>query len=235
MGSTTVIYNGVTLRHVRITEYRVDNPANHGSPHSQVLLHTISDEGMVFDETGDEPTSNGRFAAKMSNLLNEPRRKCKIEIDEGGGSSFILFDTDTGNAATTAVDEGYGPFFRANVTQITGTKALMVNFSFEFAKTSAQNTMNKIKSFFCTASFSIDEMGLTTIRKTGSLQIRSQPSFASSQFRIAGLAVDKAGANDTATSTIRTSSATMRGAMSSSTSSARTASAATSPTTTGGS
>ena len=69
--STTVIYNGVTLRHVRITEYRVDNPANHGSPQSQSLLHTISGEGIVFDETGDEGTSNGRFAAKLANKLLE--------------------------------------------------------------------------------------------------------------------------------------------------------------------
>lgn len=200
--STTVFYNGVTLDQVRITEYRVDNPANHGSPQSQVLLHSVSGEALVFNQTGDS-SSNANFCAKLANELNIPRRTLKIEVSTGAATAdkFVLVDTTGGSTAggVYVTDNGFGPFFRANVTQITGTKAMMVNFTVEFAQ-AAPAPLNRIKSFYCTASFSIDETGMTTIRKTGSLQIISQPDFyAQGQFKVAGLSIDKSGANDTAT------------------------------------
>lgn len=202
MSSTTVFYNGVTLDQVRITEYRIDNPANHDSPQSKVLLHSVSGEALVFNKSGDF-SSNQNFCIDLVNKLNVPRRslKIKIETGTGGQDEFTLVDTTAGSTAGDiyVTDNGYGPFFRANVTQITGTKALMVNFTVEFAQ-AVSAPLNRIKSFYCTASFSIDEMGMTTIRKTGSLQIISQPNFyAPGQFRVAGLAFDRAGSPDSVT------------------------------------
>jgi hypothetical protein len=197
MSETTVTYNGVTLRQVRITEFRIENPSNFGSPSSGILLHSVSGEALVFNETGDSTNSNSNFVTKMIESLNQPRKALRIRIIDQSNQTFTIVDTTQGGTSALATDAMNGPFFRANVTQITGTNALMVNFTVEYARTAS--SLNKIKSFYCTASFSIDEMGMTTVRKTGSLQMSSAPEFTSASNNLAGLASDRAGSVNTAT------------------------------------
>lgn len=200
MSETTVIYNGVTLRQVRITEYKIDNPSSHGSPSTGILMHSISGEALVFGEN-ESPlsSSNSSFLDKFIEKLNQPRKALRIRIVGDNNKTFTMIDTTGTNART--VDEMNGPFFRANVTQITGTNALMVNFTVEFSKSTT--TFNKIKSFYCLASFSIDEMGLTTIRKTGSLQMIAGIAAPSESSKIAPLAVDRFATVGTATESNR--------------------------------
>lgn len=202
MSETTIFYNGVTLRQVRIVEYRIDSAADHGNPSSSMLMHTVTGEALVFAEPALEPSSaavsNKNFTEKMILLLNRPRQALRIRIQDEQGKNYDIINTAPvqGNAPTRIQDEMGGPFFRASVVQITGTNALVVNFTVEFALSSNPSN-NKIKSFYCRADFSIDEIGHTTIRKTGSLHIVSTPGAVAPV--IAGTALDRAGSPNTAT------------------------------------
>lgn len=197
MSETTIRYNGVNLRQVRIVEYRIDSAADHGNPSSSMLMHTVTGEALVFAETGDYSTSNQNFAQQMIQRLNQPRKELRIRIVDETNNAFDIVNTipGPGNLNPRVQDEMGGPFFRAAMVQITGTNAVVVNFTAEFAL--ASFSANKIKNFYCRADFSIDEVGHTTIRKTGSLQIISTPGSVAPV--IAGTALDRAGSPNTAT------------------------------------
>ena len=197
MSETTIRYNGVNLRQVRIVEYRIDSAADHGNPSSSMLMHTVTGEALVFAEPGDYSTSNQNFAQQMIQRLNQPRRELRIRIVDETNKAFDIVNTipGPGNLNPRVQDEMGGPFFRASMVQITGTNAVVVNFTAEFAL--ASFSANKIKNFYCRADFSIDEMGHTTIRKTGSLHIVSTPGAVAPV--IAGTAIDRAGSPNHAT------------------------------------
>lgn len=184
--STTVFYNGVTLRQARIDEYRVDSPASFGSPHTGPLRHSLSGEALVFVEN---PSTPAQFMNTIKQLLNQPRQGLKIEIDDPSGTLTIVDK----QFPLLVPDEEFGPFFRANVTQITGTNCLMVNFSCEWSESA--DSPNRIRSFYCTASFSIDEVGNTTIRKRGSIKVAATNTFPVTA--VAQRNQDRAGSSNT--------------------------------------
>lgn len=194
MSETKVTYNTVVLQQVRINEYRIDNVASAQNPSSAVLSHSVSGEALVLSHPG-EGSGSENFALDLRNKLNQPRKSLNIHITDPNGGSFVIVDSAT-MFAPTGLDEMNGPFFRANVTQITGTNACIVNFTAEWTKSA--DSANRIKSFFCNASFSIDEMGMTTIRKTGSLQMISVPTYSVSNAIIAPPPTDRFGSNNTA-------------------------------------
>lgn len=189
--STTVYYNGVTLNQVRINEYRVDSPAVFGSPHTGSLRHFVSGEAMVFVEN---PSTPSVFMNTLKQLLNQPRQPLKIEIVDPVTSSNTLTIADRMLPLVIPDEEG-GPFFRANVTQITGTNCLLVNFSCEWSDSA--DSPNAIRSFYCTSSFSIDEVGNTTIRKRGSLKIKAVNLLPLNNTNPAPLNTDRAGSSNT--------------------------------------
>lgn len=191
MSETTIKYNGVTLSQVRIQEYRIDNPSSAEHPSSGILMHSITGEALVFEHgiaSGGSQPSSYKFQSDLMNKLNQPRRPLEIRTGPGNatdtspavGTYRLVAITSDGDPTKVGfgLDTTNGPFFRANITQITGTNALIVNFTAEFSV--ALEGLNFIKSFYCNASFSIDEIGLTTIRKTGSVQLLScnkEPSY----------------------------------------------------------
>jgi hypothetical protein len=201
MSETKIIYRGITLTQVRIEEYRIDNVASPDSPSTGILRHTIIGEALVFEyqQGGIGNTSNKKFTDQLIQVLNSPRGDLLVEIATGASnnSKYTVFNNYLGSSPID-VDEMNGPFFKANITQITGTNAVIVNFTIEFAKSAESG--NRIKNLVCLASFSIDEVGLTTIRKTGSIQLASQSSFlAGSPATVQGLKTDTVGSPDTAT------------------------------------
>jgi hypothetical protein len=200
MSVTRIKYRNINLDQVRIEEYRIDNVSNPESPQSAILKHTIIGEALVynFDQPGSEGTSSSeKFTDRLIQVLNSPRGQLLVEIAEGASNAttYRLFNNYIGE--NIDVDEMHGPFFKANITQITGTNAIFVNFTIEFAKSS--DSLNNIRSLLCLASFSIDEMGLTTIRKTGSIQLPSSASFIPGNLKIAPTPVDTVGSPDHAT------------------------------------
>ena len=164
--SCQITYNGQILDQVRITEYRIENPASHDNPSTGILRHYLSGEALIYKKE-DANSTMDLWKFRLTEYLNTPRKPLKIEMIDAEGSSWVAIDT-TGGAYTTH-DEQYGPFIRANVTEITGTNAAMVNFTIEFAYSG--DSLNRIRSFYCATTFTIDEVGRTTIRKVGSLQM----------------------------------------------------------------
>lgn len=186
--STTVLYNGVTLSQARIDEYRVESAAGFSSPHTGPLRHFLSGEALVFV---DNPSTPAAFMQTLKQQLNRPRQGLKIEIEDPSG---ILTLVDK-QFPLLVPDEEFGPFFRANVTQITGTNCLMVTFSCEWSESA--DSPNRIRSFYCTASFSIDEVGNTTIRKRGSIKVAATNTFTGAA--VAPRNQDRAGSSNTGT------------------------------------
>jgi hypothetical protein len=208
MSETTIYYGrptanqNVLLRQVRIMEHRIDSPSGFDNPSTGIMRHTITGEALVFKEQGEYGQNPNRssqnFLIKMKEVLNTPRLPLRISVvGDGQNNRFDIIDTTAANARTQ--DDLGGPFFRASIVQITGTNTLLVNFTIEFAQASNNSSGNRIRSFFCQSTFSIDEVGMTTIRKTGSIQLVSRPSYDRTANRIAPLATDKAGAPNTAT------------------------------------
>jgi hypothetical protein len=201
--STTVVYNTVTLEEVRILEYRVDSPASFDTPSTGILRHHLSGEALVVpmgaSNWDKDTSSHGRqFVIALRDKLNTPRRNLDIRITDSEGV-FVLYSRNLSPSHSGIVsDDNNGPFFRANVTQITGTSALLVNFTCEWADSG--EAQNLIQSFFCATTFTIDDVGNTTIRKMGSLRMRARNGLfgqaTSGSFGVAGLNSDKAGTTD---------------------------------------
>lgn len=200
---TRVIYNTVVLDQVRILEYSVDNGSNADNPAVAPYTHILRGEALVQNVAGEE-TSNGNFIKKLRGLLNQPRKPLEIKMDDGGAILRVHY-----LAQLFAPDERGGPFFRANITEITGTRSLLVNFTVEWTQTLnslgvpfelTNPNPNTVRSFYTTAQFSIDQTGKTTIRKTGSLQIKfsSQLNQSSTAVSIVPNAYDRTGNPDTA-------------------------------------
>lgn len=194
MSATTVTYNGIVLNQVRITEYRIDNQSNAQTPSSSPLFHSITGEALVLGMSG-ESNSNSNAIANLREKLNTPRKPLLIRIVDPDGAVFDVVNSATMFA--NDLDEANGPFFKASVNQITGANVLVVNFTVEWSK--SPSSLNRIKSFFCNATFSIDEVGLTTIRKTGSLQMISAPIYSAGNALIAPPPTDRFNSPNTAT------------------------------------
>jgi len=190
---TKVTYNGVVLEQVRVIEYSTDNGATADNPTVGPYTHVIRGEALVFNVAG-EGNSNGNFILKLRGLLNQPRKPLEIKIISGNVADYL--------AQLTGADERGGPFFRANITEITGTSSLLVNFTAEWTQTVGQLGVpfnltdpqpNLVRSFYTTAQFSVDQTGRTTIRKTGSLQLAFVPYFGTNGGSISARARDRAG------------------------------------------
>jgi hypothetical protein len=189
--STTVLYNTVLLEQVRIMEYRVESPANFESPHTGILQHFVTGEALVFVDNDFSPQA---FRSLVINKLNVPRKQMKIEVEDSNQSpttKYTLFDN---TVYTENFDEAHGPFFSAQVTAITGTRCLLVNFTAQW--TESGDSLNAIRSYYCVSSFSIDEIGNVTLRKTGSLQIRAKENFTP-PMGVAPRNQDRAGVSNT--------------------------------------
>lgn len=189
---TTVTYNGVVLQQVRITDYRVVNSASQENPNSSVLHHTISGEAIVYEyAVPGQPTgqmsSNDAFRRSIHGRLNTNGGKgnlantatgLRIEIVDSIGS-FTMFDNIDPNTVFRC--EMGGPFFRSSISQITGTNALLVNFTAEWSQTYDVNgdplNFNNVRAFTYTATFNIDETGRTTLTKQGSIMLRRQNDY----------------------------------------------------------
>ena len=198
---TKVIYNTVVLDQVRIIEYAIDNGANADNPAVAPYTHMIRGEALVQNVSGEE-TSNANFINKLRGLLNQPRKPLVIKIDDGSLAGPTLQYL----ANLPGPDERGGPFFRANVTEITGTRSLLVNFTAEWTQTLnalgvpfdfAVANPNMVRSFYTTAQFTVDQTGRTIIRKTGSLQVKFKPDFVNSVVSVANLPTDRSGVSDT--------------------------------------
>lgn len=197
---TKVTYNGVVLDQTRIIEYSIDNGATADNPTVGPYTHVIRGEALVQNVAG-EGNSNENFIFKLRGLLNQPRRPLEIKIDSGNGPDYL--------AQLTGADERGGPFFRANITEITGTSSLLVNFTAEWTQTTnavgvpfeATNPIpNLVRSFYTTAQFTVDQTGRTTIRKTGSLQLKFVPKMrgdGSPIYSISRRASDQSGFSNT--------------------------------------
>jgi hypothetical protein len=200
---TKVTYNGVVLDQVRIHEYSMENSATADNPAVAPYTHSIRGEALVMNVEGGG-RSNANFIKTMRGLLNQPRKPLEIKIDDGANPPNPVY-----LAQLAGADERGGPFFRANVTEITGTNSLLVNFSAEWTQNfsslgvplevSQQNpNPNQVRSFYTTAQFTVDQTGKTTIRKTGSLQLKFKEKFDQSQVNIMPKAFDRTGIPDTA-------------------------------------
>lgn len=184
--ATHVVYNDIKLDQVRIHDYQVDNVAGLDNPASSTLRHKMSGEALVF---ADDDHTSSDFVNALRGRLNVPRKKLLVFISGDTGpytnsniyaypaNSFVMADYTQATTTTTLPPcELNGPFFRAVVSQITGTKAVLVNFSIEWGKSydaSGNNLANMVRSFQCVSSFTVDETGRTTIRKRGSLQLKA--------------------------------------------------------------
>lgn len=200
---TKVTYNGVVLDQTRIIEYSIDNGATADNPTVGPYTHVIRGEALIQNVDGDG-MSNDNFMLKLRGLLNQPRKPLQIWIDQGNqpgqtGKHYLV------NLATA--DERGGPFFRANITEITGTSSLLVNFTAEWTQTVGQAGVpfsltdpipNLVRSFYTTAQFTIDQTGRTTIRKTGSLQLAFVPKMNSNGVLISGRPRDTSGSRNDA-------------------------------------
>ncbi len=198
---TKVTYNGVVLDQVRIHEYSMENSATADNPAVAPYTHSIRGEALVMNVAG-EGRSNTNFILKLRGLLNQPRKPLEIKIDDGATPSDPVY-----LAQLIGADERGGPFFRANVTEITGTNSLLVNFTAEWTQTLSSLGVplemvlanpNQVRSFYTTAQFTVDQTGKTTIRKTGSLQLKFKEKFDQSQVSIMPNAADRTGISDTA-------------------------------------
>jgi hypothetical protein len=199
---TKVTYNGVVLDQVRIHEYSMENGATADNPAVAPYTHSIRGEALVMNFSGEQK-SNTNFILKLRGLLNQPRKPLEIKIDDG-----LIPSSPVYLAQLAGEDERGGPFFRANITEITGTNSLLVNFTAEWTQTLsalgvplelAVPNPNQVRSFYTTAQFTVDQTGRTTIRKTGSLQLKFKPKFGQSQPMIMPNAYDRTGIPDTAT------------------------------------
>lgn len=217
MSFTRIKYNGVTLEQVRISEYRIDNGASPDSPQSTCLRHKLTGEAIVFDHPssgGTSGSSSRNFQKDIINRLNVPRQSLYIATDTNdSGSSdpsktwVIAGPPKQGNGSAYpdggfyVRDEEWGPYVNASIVGITGTAACIVNFTIEWSDSSTTDTVGTInfRSFYMSSSFSIDEMGMTTIRKTGSV-VLTAPEFNHdvSGIRPVRQPRDIAGASDTA-------------------------------------
>jgi hypothetical protein len=195
---TKVTYNGVILDQVRIIEYSIDNGATADNPTVGPYTHVIRGEALVQNVAG-EGKSNDNFMLKLRGLLNQPRKPLQIWIDQSTapGTSGIHY-----LANLTSADERGGPFFRANITEITGTSSLLVNFTVEWTQTVGQAGVpfsmteanpNLVRSFYTISQFSVDQTGRTTIRKTGSLQLAFVPKLNSNGSLVSPRAKDTSG------------------------------------------
>ena len=191
---TEILYNGVLLQEVRIEEYRVESPASADTPQTGMLRHFLSGEALVLPNSTVNNTtplqSTASFTDVMLEKLNSPRKFMRIQITDQLGV-YTLYNSIGG---VQAADENNGPFFRATLTQITGTRAALVNFQVEWTRSATSS--NDVRSFYCLASFSIDEVGNTTIRKTGSIQVKGLQTFNPSSRNVAPLNFDKYGSPD---------------------------------------
>jgi hypothetical protein len=195
MSYTKLTYNGIELTNVNIVEYRIDNLSTPDNPSTSLVKHTLAGEALVYNQTGygEDESSNQAFLYKMQSALNQPGKSLWAQIEMQGDKTTISMEKD----------ELHGPYFSAKVNQITGTNALMVQFTAEWNEkprlADGGPSSNNLISFYCNARFSIDAMGLTTIRKTGSLHVRSTNANANALLSgVAGLANDLVGTKDTA-------------------------------------
>ena len=200
MSYTQVTYNGFTMNQVHITDYSVTTEATANTPGRTMQRHRMSGEAIINAATIDRgalaatsPTSL-RFQKELMTKLNMPRRPLVIEIDMDGTilNRWTVIDT------LLTPDESSGPFFSANITTITGTSTLMIQFVAEWSYHGA-SVENMVKSFYMNATFSIDDVGATTIRKTGMLEMVSNRYFSSTGAKPANAPLDRAGTSNTAT------------------------------------
>jgi len=220
MSFTRISYNGVTINEVRITEYRIDSGSSPDSPQTTCLRHKLSGEGLVFDyptSDGTAASSSWNFQKVVINRLNVPRQSLFVSIDtndpgvvdptktwqiagpkkQGDGTSFA----DPTSGGERIRDEEWGPYVNASIVGITGTAACIVNFTIEWSDSDTTDTSGNwnFRSFYMASSFSIDEMGMTTIRKTGSVVLTAPEAIDDIGVRPVPSPRDIAGISDTAT------------------------------------
>ena len=214
--STFVHYNGVMLGKVRVTEYSEVRDSNHNSPFSSAVTHQLTGEALVAYGTTTSSLRDMEYTiALIRDLLSRPHKALTIAIDPGiatqpliaisavpalsAAGVYIARVAAVAGSGYLPCDDG-GPFFSFTMTQITGTTTCILSFTVTWTLTSsseAQPTALQVST-----AFSIDEVGATTIRRTGYLQMPRGLHDASA-VTLAARASDTMGSTNTATTVNR--------------------------------
>lgn len=214
MSSCTFIYNGIRLNNVRILEYRIDSGAGPDSPQTTCLRHRMTCEALVYET--EYTTPGGSFGVSGNQLwvkavverLCVPRKSFTVEVDQNdvspGGAGWTLektWLTYSGMASSPSSqnykDEEWGPYVNASIVNVFGTNACLVNVTIEWSD-SGGSAYQSVRSFYMSSTFTIDEVGMTTIRKTGSLVLAApRESYSLDVMAPMPYPIDSVGAIDT--------------------------------------
>jgi hypothetical protein len=167
---------------VRIIEYSVNNRATKDNPNLRGLESRIEIEAIYRATNLNELSSFQSYMTEYSLRFAEVQRKKDI-VSTKSLSLYVIMDPNkainaapnhvivdtTSNIYTGSQSIQNGPFVKSTVTQIAGTSTLLLRMVIEWTADSLFSTSN-ILSFYTRATFSIDETGSTTIRRTGMLE-----------------------------------------------------------------
>jgi hypothetical protein len=152
---------------VRIVQYSANSVSNKEMPHNNTVEHKVDLE-IVYHEMGDALSIARIFKNSVSTLTDSaPQIELYIIVDP---SKDQLSSPNYSILRRNSADyPRFGPFIKTNVTQIAGTSTLVMQMTIEWTQ---HNLLDSpVSSFYTKSSFSIDETGATTIRKTGSLEV----------------------------------------------------------------
>ena len=167
---------------VRIIEYSVNNRATKDNPNLRGLESRIEIEAIYRARDLSELSSFQTYMTDYGLSFAEVQRK-KHFITSKSLALYIIMDpskaeADAPNHVIVDTRGTYiqsiqnGPFVKSTVTQIAGTTTLLLRMTIEWTASPGIDPYSSsgILSFYTRASFSIDETGSTTIRRTGMLE-----------------------------------------------------------------
>ena len=167
---------------VRIIEYSVNNRATKDNPNLRGLESRIEIEAIYRATDLNDLSSFQAYMADYGLSFAEVQRK-KHFISSKSLALYIIIDpneakNDAPNHVIVDTRGDYiqsiqnGPFVKSTVTQIAGTTTLLLRMTIEWTASPGPDPYSSsgILSFYTRATFSIDETGSTTIRRTGMLE-----------------------------------------------------------------
>jgi hypothetical protein len=168
------------IKEVRITEFSMNTVANKENPRHQGLECRVAGEAL-WHGGNEEESAATVLVGRIRNYTTKPQPNVKLYIKMDRTSAvadsprnWVIYDFQSENR-----DLQFGPYLKIDATQIVGTNAVVIRFTMEW--TQSRFTTEPILNFYVRSTFSVDETGATTIRKSGSLEV-SQAAFQYGQY-----------------------------------------------------
>lgn len=177
--AVTFNYGGwAEMTNVQITRMVATPEPGGGTAQRASTLWVISGTGIVA-MTADSNGTTGvrRRLANIERILTTPGQRLTIAFDGVTVIDHSSADYSPGGQSGTTTDFGYGPFMSATVTELSGARVALVEWTAELRMWSDVSNLNPIVGFVMTMKHTYDRSGMLTLTRSGVLTVRRSAGF----------------------------------------------------------